>query len=425
MARADRLRVRSEAEIAEAVRRARREGRRLKPAGSGGSKSGVGGTADVELRLDLDGGNVSVDPGRRLVTAPASMTVGRLQSRLRSEGLAVPTVGEWKNATLGGSLATATHGGSAHHGIMATSARALRIVTGAGEVREISRGDPDFPHAAVSLGALGVLTSVTLECVDRFALRLETDVVPFEEYLDDPVGHESRSEFHASVWVPWAHRVVRFAAERTPPPERPVPREERFGKRTALATFLSRRLGLQAAVSDRFFRRTAVGDCADILSPLEVSPRLARFRVVANDARGRMAAELAVEADRAREALLRIDDLFRTHRSPPNNPVGLRMSAADDFPLSPCSGRETLWLDLFYDATEPFVAGLAAAARDLGARCHWGKALAVPPGAVGDSYPGWDGFRRARARLDPDGVFANVVTDAVGLSGSVSPGAAV
>lgn len=411
-----RIEARSEAEIVDAIKAAREAGARVRAAGSGGSKSAINAPAEVSLQLDLPERSAAVRGD--LASVPAGMTTGRLQSLLRREGLTLPTVGEWQNATIGGALATGTHGGSARYGIMSTSLRGLRVVTGRGEIVEVSAGDPDFNHLAVSLGAFGVVSSVTLECVERFALKLETDVITFDEYLRDPVAQESRSEFHASIWMPTARRVIRFAANRVADPVRSVPREERFGRRTALANLLVRRLGLHRAVSSRFFRRTAVGDASEILTPLAVSSRLARFRNVASEVRRRQAAELAIAASRAGEALARLEKLFGDHSRALNNPIGLRMNAADELTLSPCYGRDTLWFDIFYDESEPFVSELAAAADELGARCHWGKALAVSADVLCQRYPRWDAFRAARARFDPDELFANAFTDQLGLSGA-------
>lgn len=416
-----RLTARSEDEIVRAVRAAREARLRLRVAGAGGSKSDVNAPADVALHLDLADG-VTPEVSGRAVTVSADLTAGRLHELLRERELALPTVGEWKNATVAGSLATATHGGSARHGIMATSVRRLRLVDGRGEVVELSASDPDFCHAAVSLGAFGVITAVTLGCEEQFHLRIHTDVVSFDDYLRDPVAQESRSEFHASVWMTSARRVVRFAADRTQVRERPVPRRERFGRRTTLATLLSRRLGYHGPLFARLFRHTAVGESGEILTPLEVPSRVARFRNAANTLRRRAATELAVPASTAAQTLALFDDLFRRRPKPLNNPIGLRVNPADRFSVSPCAGRDTLWLDIFYDEVEPFMSELAELAAQVGARCHWGKALVPAPEVLRASYPAWDAFREARARFDPDEVFANRFTDALGLTGGGRPG---
>lgn len=413
------MEARSEEEVIRAVREVRERGGRLRAAGAGGSKNRILDVPGGVLRLDGLEAPWAVGDGE--VTAPASMTVGALHDRLRAEGLLVPTVGEWRNATLAGSLATASHGGSARHGILSTSVRSLRLVTGTGEVVRLSRGEEDFVHAGVSLGALGVVTAVTLECVERFPLRLETDVVGFAEYLADPVGQESRSEFHASIWAPHARRVIRFAADRTRDPIGRARRELRFGYRTGLATYVSRHLGVHGGVSSRVFRRTAVGDAADILAPIAVASGTVHTRILVNEARGRMAAELALPASRIPEALARLEALLRVHRRVVRNPIGVRMSPADRFTLSPCYERDTFWLDIFFYDREPFVSELAAFAAEFGARCHWGKTLPRPPEALRREYPAWEAFRAARARLDPDAVFANGFTDALGLTGSRAP----
>jgi FAD/FMN-containing dehydrogenase len=406
--------IASEDELQQAVLEARRRGQRIRALGSGGSKSDVTSVPGEAVRLVTP--NRLLDVADGIVRAPAGVTTAELLTLLRNERLTLPTVGEWKNATLAGALATATHGGSARHGITATSVRSFRIVTGTGELKRVGRDDPDFTHLAVSLGAFGIISEVELACDEHFSLEMTTDVVPFEEYVADPVAQESRVEFHASIWVPAARRVIRFGAERIPTPSETLPRRTRFGQWTSMARFVARRLGFHGVVSNRFFGGVARGDCADILSPLDVPPRVARFRKRLNEIRRRRAAELAVPASRAAEALARFDPFFRKHDSTLNNPIGLRMSASDDFAISPCQGRDTLWMDIFFDASEPFEAGLSDLAAELDARCHWGKTLALSPEALRCRYPQWEEFRAARDRFDPDQVFANEFTDTLGLT---------
>jgi len=414
MSRAPVGRALREEEIAARIDEARKRGEGVRALGSGGSKSDVTEVPGEAVVPPARDGLVSVDGDR--VTVHPGLTTGRLQELLRERGLTLPTVGEWRNATLGGAILTGTHGGTARHGIMATSVRGLRLVTGTGEVRSLEPQDDDFRHVPVSFGALGVLTSLTLQCVEHFSLRMETDVVSFGDYVADPVAQESRSEFHSSIWVPSAARVIRFAADRVPTPPTSVRRRARFGRWTAMANFLARRFGLQAAVSPRIFSRTAFGDCTDILCPLDVPPRVARFRNRLNVRRRRCAAELAIPAAGSGAALERFEDLFRRYERTLNNPIGLRMSAADDFSLSPCQGRDTLWLDIFYDASEDFERALAEVAGAANARCHWGKTLALDPEVLRARYDGWGAFRQARDRLDPDQVFANRFTDLLCLT---------
>lgn len=406
----------TEEDIIAAVRSARESGTRLRPVGSEGSKSGINTNPGTSLHLEPCSRVLSLEGSR--VTVESGIHIGPLQAYLRKHSLIIPTMGEWQFATLGGTLGTATHGGSAHYGNLATSVQCLRIVTGTGDATSLTPDNLDFTHAAVSLGAMGILSAVTLECVPRFSLRLDTDVIPFRTYRQDPVAQESRSEFHASVWAPEAGRVIRYAADRAPDPSHPATREQRFGLRNAMATLVSRRLHLHAGVSNAVFRRRVVGDGSDILSPLAVSPRTAWTRVLVNEARGRLAAELAVPASRAGDTLDRLETLVRRFPRALNNPLGLRMTAGDTFSLSPATGSEpTFWIDVFYDDRPAFTAALTELALAVGARCHWGKTLALPPDVLRERYPAWDAFREARARYDPGEIFANPFTDRLGLTG--------
>lgn len=417
---ATRFQVRSEEELISLVRAVGHTGRRarLRGFGSGGSKSGISHTPGQLVLLDssleppkLDGDLVTVSSGTRL---------SELQEFLRPHHLMVPTVGEWKHPTVAGSLATGTHGGSIFHGIFSTSLESVKLITGAGEPLVLDSRHPDFRHAAVSLGLLGITTSATLRCTPRTNLRLTTDVVSFQEYRREPRSQESRTEFHASIWVPGAGKVIRFGAEPVADTARSTRREQRFGWRTAIATTLSRKLGWHGLVSQRFFGRSAEGDAVDILSPIGVSPKVVQTRHVTNLIRGAKATEFALPADRAALALDRLDELFKTHPASLNNPIGLRMSAGDSFTLSPCEGRDTLWVDLFYGSSPTFVAALAQVADELGARCHWGKYLALSGEVLKTRYAGWDKFLEARRRFDPHEIFANEVSDSLGLTGVAS-----
>src|SRR5688500_15313822 len=158
--------VRDERDIVQAIKLARSQNRCIRASGSRGSKSGAYDTNGVLLRTERLDELIAV--GGNTVTVGPGMTCGRLNALLQRYGLMVPKVGEWEWATVGGSLATATHGGSAHHGIMATALTAMQLVDGEGRVHRIDRTHPDFAHAAVGLGSLGILSTVTLEAEPRF-----------------------------------------------------------------------------------------------------------------------------------------------------------------------------------------------------------------------------------------------------------------
>ncbi len=404
------VRVREERDIVAAVRAARDAGTTVRAVGSGGSKNDCYRTGGSTLHLDRYDRVLAIDGTR--VVVQGGMTVGALNAVLGRHGLALPTHGEWAGATVAGAVATGTHGGSLSHGIFPSSIAALRLITADGGVLELNRGSELFEHAGVSLGMLGVISTITFDCVTRFHLALEMRAVPFDRYLRDLEIESRRHEFYSAVWIPTARRVITFAANRTDPPATPVRRRERFGGMTFALSLLSRRLGVPA-FPDRWFTHAAADACEHILSPIRArSNRVQLFRLLSSDWK---AAEFAVPAAGAVETLSVLEEFLAHHRHALTNPIGLRASAGDGFSLSPCYRQETFWIDLFFTGQH----GFATALRDLfearRARCHWGKHVALSPEHLQRQYPRWTAFRETRRALDPAGVFANAFTRGFGL----------
>lgn len=405
------VQARSQDDIISAVRACRGSGVRLRAVGSAGSKNGNFLTAGVALHLDRYDGLVSVEDN--LVTVQAGMTVGRLGAVLTSRGLALPTVGEWAGATVAGAVATGTHGGSAHHGICSTSVRSIRLVTADGQVVDLARGDHRFAHAGVSLGMLGLISTITFECVEGFHLALETRLESLDRYLLEHAAANRAHEFYSAVWIPTAGTVITFAANRAPPPRKTLPREERFSARTFVLSALARRLGVNALFTRRHFTKWAIDEWDRILSPIRSHSRFVRLlRRLSPDWR---AVEFAVPLERAPNTVVALDRFLRAHPRALANPVGLRVSAQDGFSLSPCHGRAAFWVDLFFHDDAAFAASLQALFEEHDARCHWGKHIGLSPAHVRRQYPRWDEFRAARAVFDPDKVFANRFTEVFDL----------
>ena len=101
-------RPQSEEAVADAVRRAAGEGRRVRVSASGHSFTDIACTDDVMLRLDALDRVVSADG--ELVEVEAGITLHRLGKELADRGLAMENQGDIDRQQLAGALSTATHG---------------------------------------------------------------------------------------------------------------------------------------------------------------------------------------------------------------------------------------------------------------------------------------------------------------------------
>ncbi len=403
-------RIGSEQDIIAAILAARDGLHKVRAVGSRGSKNDCYLTPGTTLQLDRYDKVLAVQGD--IVVAQAGITIGKLNEALIRHGLAVPTVGEWAGATLGGAVATGTHGGSGTHGILASSVRAMRLITGEGQAVDLDRRSESFDHAAVSLGMLGVTSTLTLQCVEHFHLSMDIGVVPLEQYLDSHATANRENEFYSAVWIPTARRVITFAGNRAPVPRRPSRRITRFGPKTLLLSAISRRGPLPEFLG-RWLAGTTVDEVGPMLSPISYGP--SRLRFLRSLGRHWKAVEFAVPLTRSAESIALLDRFLAERRDVFTHPIGLRATPRDTFSLSPCYGRDTFWLDIFFRENERLERELGDLFEGLDARCHWGKHIGLSPEHLRAQYQRWDAFAAARARLDPDDVFANRFTLGFGL----------
>src|SRR5258705_10682381 len=143
---APQITIGSEDELVTAMAAAACDAGPLHPVGTGGSKSSCFGTQGAALRFARYDQLVAIDGADVMIQAGA--TIAQLNAALAAHGLALPTNGEWGGATVAGSMASGTHGGSSRHGILASSAVGLRLLTGGRGGVDLRPGDPTVGHTA-------------------------------------------------------------------------------------------------------------------------------------------------------------------------------------------------------------------------------------------------------------------------------------
>jgi L-gulonolactone oxidase len=309
-----------------------------------------------------------------------------------------------------GALATSTHGTGARFGNLSVRVAGMRLVTASGDVVDVSEGD-DLLAARVSVGALGIASQVTLQCVPLYTLHRHDRPLPLADTLarlDEHVDGNDHFEFF--LW-PYTRTALTRSTVRSDAAPQPTPRWKR-------------------AVQERFVENTVLGllCAAGRALPRQV-PRLNRtiaaamsesrvqdhgYRVYATERRVRFTEmEYAIPRGHAAEALERCVDLVERRRLPILFPFEVRFSAADDAFLSTAHERETCYIAAHqYRGMEfeSFFRGVEEIMDDYGGRPHWGKRHYQRAETLRERYPAWERFQSVRARLDPDGVFANDYT---------------
>ncbi len=409
------------AEIVAVVRGAARQGHRVRAVGSGHSFTGLAVTDGVAVHLDRHRRVIDIDRERGLVTVEAGITLRRLSQVLSGWGLALANLGDIAVQTLAGAISTGTHGTGAALGGLATQVRAMDLVVADGSVLSCSAAEePEvFASARVALGALGIVSRVTLQCVPAFNLRAVETVEPLEAVLDamyDEAAANDHFEFYA---VPHTTMTRTKRNNRTDAPasgrgrageirDRVVLENVAFGALCRAGRRVPRLVPILARLS-------AVGGRVEYTERSDrvfASPRWVHFV--------EMEYELPVAELRSalREVLAMIDDRGFAI----SFPVEVRFAAADDIPLSTACGRASGYIAVHQYRGVPHQAYFAEVERIMlahGGRPHWGKLHTCTAETLAPSYPGWSSFAAQRDRLDPDGRFANDYLDRVlGPAGS-------
>ena len=410
------LRPGSAPEVAAIVRRAAADGLTVKAVGAGHSFTDAACTAGILLSLDRLDAVESVDTESGRVTVQSGIRLDALSRHLADAGLAMPNLGDIARQSLAGATATATHGTGLGLGNLATAIVGMEIIDGRGRlVRCDEHERPELLRVArVGIGALGIVTKMTLQCVPAFDLHAVETVEPLDGLLDNFEHHMASNDHMEFFWVPGSRHAHVKRNNRTLEPRRPqrgLPRARDkllyenvvFG----LANRTVRRFPSSLSAVARMTRGAVVQrDHIDASHRVFVSRRFVRFYEM----------EYAVPLEALPEAVGRIDARVKGLSTPVTFPVEVRVSAADDIPLSTGYGRDSGWLACHMYKGTPYLAyfqGVEAIAADYSGRPHWGKLHFHDHRSLALLYPQWDRFQQVRSELDPAGIFSNSYTDRV------------
>jgi L-gulonolactone oxidase len=322
-------------------------------------------------------------------------------------------LGDVDAQTLAGALATGTHGTGVGYRNLSSRVEGMRLVTADGSVVDASDGDL-LRAARIGLGALGVVSEVTLRCVPLYTLRRVDERRPLDETLDrleELAEGRERFEFFAFPYSRWA---LWRTTERTSAPPAPPSRLERFAEDVLFENGVFGafcRLGRAAPrlvpSIDRLIGRLASGgERVDRSHSIYANPRLVHFTEM----------EYAIPRPAGAEAVRRVFDLVERRRLPVLFPLEVRFGAPDDAFLSPATGRDTCYVAVHVYRGMEFEAyfrGVEAIMNSYGGRPHWGKRHYRSAAELGRLYPEWSAFHGVRERLDPGRLFSNDYTDRV------------
>ncbi|HEX4167761.1 MAG TPA: FAD-binding protein [Bryobacteraceae bacterium] len=386
----------------EEVRSLVKDSDKPKALGARHSFNGIADTTGDQISLQHLN-QMELDKEARTVTVGAGVTYSQLCPYLDSHGYALHNLASLPHVSVAGACATATHGSGSKNGNLSTAVSGMEIVTANGEVVTLSsaRDRDRFQGAVVHLGALGVLTKITLNVQPAYNVRqVVYENLSFDR-LQNHLSEIFASGYSVSLFTDWQnHRATQvWIKSRVETGSSPRTEPEFFGAKIA-----TRKLHPIAGHSAE--------NCTEQLGiPGPWYDRLPHFRMNFTPSSGQeLQSEYFVPREKGYEAILAVEKL-KDHITPHLFITELRTIAADDLWMSTCHDRPSMTIHFTWKPEWPAVQKVLPLIEKqlvpFDPRPHWAKLFTMPPLQLQSRYEKLTAFREMLAHYDPSGKFRN------------------
>jgi L-gulonolactone oxidase len=396
----------TESELIEAVKKSKS----LRVVGTGHSWSAACVTSDTLLNLDNYNRILSVNRETMQVHVQAGIKLWQLNELLDKQGLALKNLGSISGQSLAGAVSTATHGSGIQFNILGSQVEEFSIIKANGTKLLIHRErDKElFDLALVNLGCLGVVSEVLLNVTTAFNLHDYTSVESFETVIENLEEYVNATDHFKLWWFPHTEDVVVYRHNRTQEPANDS-RLRQWLMDEVVSVGLYRML-LKVGTINRNWRkvinRMLLQNFLKPIDRIEKSYKVFNVPEPPLHREAEWAFDLKVAKDLLRSYKRMLDS--SSHRI--NFLQEIRFTKADNFALSPCYQRDSMWLGA-YNADnfgwEELKQDFEVLAKSYKGRPHWGKEFNIDVQYLKSCYPMYNDFNNLRKSFDPESKFSN------------------
>ncbi|MDX2075986.1 MAG: D-arabinono-1,4-lactone oxidase [bacterium] len=397
----------SQDDLIRLVKSAGRDGKKIRVAGSGHSFTPLVASNDILISLQNYGGLLNVDKVNQTATLKAGTTIKQAGELLFEHGLMQENLGDINVQSLAGAISTGTHGTGTGLGTIATQVIGMTLITGDGEVITCSETENSdiFKAAQISLGTLGMISTLTLRLNRSYILRGEIRKSALDKTLSDLDTLKAQNRHFEFYALPYSDKTQTRCFNIVTD----APKKDGIGRWMNEIVLENGVLWMLSAFNRAFPSNSAriaklIGaavsdaDYVNYAHRAFASRRLVKFQEM----------EYNIPAEHFTAALTEILDTIRKDKHQVHFPIECRFVKGDDIPLSPAYGRDSAYIAVhmfngmdyrrYFDAIEAIFAR-------YGGRPHWGKMHTRNADDLAPLYPRWDFFQGVRNITDPARVF--------------------
>lgn len=345
---------------------------------------------------------VTIDANAKTVTVEGGIKYGELCPWLNDKGYALHNLASLPHISVAGAITTATHGSGVKNANLSSAVSALEIVTANGNVVNLSKKDGDkFYAAVVGLGAIGVITKVTLNIQPAFMMRQHVyEKLPLQQ-LKDHFDEIMGAGYSVSLFTDWQQENINevWIKSRIDEASNATARTDFFG-----ATPATKNLHPIAELSAE--------NCTEQMGvPGTWYERLPHFKMGFTPSSGKeLQAEYFVPHQNAVDAFFAIQKLGK-QIGPHLFISEIRTINADEFWMSPCYKQPCVTIHFTWkqewDAVMKLLPVIEKELAPYNVKPHWGKLFTISHETLASHYTQMNTFKKVVAEFDANGKFKN------------------
>ena len=405
----------TESELQQVVQSAQASGRRVKAVGSGHSFTAIAVSEEVLVDLSNYDEIIAIDKINQTVTVQSGIQLSKLNQALYENSLAMQNLGDIAYQTIAGAISTSTHGTGAKFTGIANQVVALRIVLADSSIVECSANVNAqlFSCARVGLGALGLISTVTLKVVPAFNLAVIEEPMRVDDVLQNLDQHIDSNDHFEFFWVPHTGWALTKRNNRNNLPIEPMSKMSHWYSKTLMENYAFGAVCMLGKARPSLIPKLAKAlpssgrnEYSDASHKVFASKRIIKFYEM----------EYAIPREACAEALNRVRRMVTDSGFFLNFPVEVRFTAPDEIPLSTASNRESAYIAVhIYKGMNyvPYFKEVESIMNSYQGRPHWGKLHFQSAATLASRYPQWDVFQAVRNQVDPQRMFSNQYLETV------------
>lgn len=383
---------------------------KIRLTGTGHSWNSICLSKETLINLDLYSKVLELDKEKKQIKVQSGIKLWQLNEHLDKHGLALSNLGSIAKQSVAGAISTGTHGTGIHFPILASQIETFSLIKAGGEKIILHREHDKelFNLCLVNLGCLGVISEITLNVVPAFNLHEYTVAVPFNEAIKQLPQLINSTDHFKMWWFPHTEKMVLYKYHRT---QQPV-NDSRL-RQWLLDEFISvnvyrllLRVGNIFPAWRKWINRMLVLNFKQALDRIEKSFKV--FNVPEPPLHREV--EWSFDIVHAKELLLDYKQMIDTSEHHLNFIQEIRFTKGDDYALSGCYGRNSIWLGAYNadnNGWDKLMSDFETLAKKYNGRPHWGKEFNINRNYLQSVYPHYNTFCQLRKEMDPTGKFAN------------------